>query len=131
VAGAPFVDRRSRRRVAPSAIGRGGPTPQPQPGSNPAAGPGPQPAPTPTPTPHPQPGPAPPAQTPKSGPLFDLSGIGHTLLGGGQIALGGLVVGVALLILVGQTGAGGEAARGATGLVRRGARAIPVLGALA
>lgn len=51
--------------------------------------------------------------------------------GVGQVFLGTALVGVALLLLLGETQAGGTLARGARAGVRRAARAIPGVGALA
>jgi hypothetical protein len=103
------------------------------------------------PTPNPQPGPAPvvPAGPPLpslrnplpslpspvealSGTLTAAVGIWtSSALSAGQVALGAALVGVGLLLLLGMTGAGGTAARGARTGVRRAARALPVVGAVA
>lgn len=49
----------------------------------------------------------------------------------GQIALGSVLLGAGLLILLSQTSAGAGAGRLAGGVTRRGLRAVPVVGALA
>lgn len=124
----------SRRVIAPARfrpIGYRAGGPSPQPGPNPSAPNPPAAAPTPQPTPNPTPGPAPPATTPTSPPGPDLGSAIRTALGdvqsAGQVLLGAAVLAVGLILLLGETGAGGQVAKG----VKRGVRAVPVLGALA
>lgn len=130
---------RSRRVLGPARfrpigyrVGRGGPSPQP--GPNPALGPG-TPAPGPAVTPSPTPGPSPTAPTvsplpsipnPFSGlpnPLGDAAtgwaAIGERAVSGLQVLLGAAILGVGLLVLLGETRQGGQLARSARRAVLR------------
>lgn len=110
---------RGRRASAPARfrpVGYRAGGPSPLPGPNPASGPGAQPGPSPAPTPNPRPGPVPVAPALPggsdglnlgavlSGGIAELTGIGQVLLGAGFLA-------VALLLLLGETSAGGQLAR--------------------